>query len=122
MNQQLFSLIGNYGAVGLLFAWFIYQYFKERGKADTLKNANQDRKTDTDEVAKDLSNSHLIDISNLKTVLELHIKGNEEAFSVVHNGLNTMNNRITDYNNKLENLNVTVAKLSTIIEERIPRK
>jgi hypothetical protein len=45
MEEDIFKLFGDYGTVAILFAWFIYQYFKERKVADA------NRKTDTDEIA-----------------------------------------------------------------------
>lgn len=68
--MEIYELLGNYGAVGILFAWFIYQYFKERSKADTLKNANADRKTDTDEVANKLDNKQEVSLAEMKKDIE----------------------------------------------------
>jgi hypothetical protein len=64
--EEIFSLLGDYGVVALLFAWFIYQFFKDKAKSDTLKNVNKDRKTDTDEVARQLNNEQEVCLAVIK--------------------------------------------------------
>ena len=122
MTTDFFSLIGNYGAVGLLFAFFIWQYFRERSKADTLKSTEKVKKTDVDQVARELSQKQEIEICNLGTILQGHMKSNEESFGVIHNGLNTYNQTLKDMNVTLQNYRVMVEKLSVIIEERMPKR
>jgi len=68
--EEIFSLLGDYGVVALLFAWFIYQFFKDKTKADTLKSANKDRKIGTDEVARQLNNEQEVCIAKMEKDIE----------------------------------------------------
>lgn len=122
MTTDFISLLGNYGAMGLVFVFFIYSYFKERNIADTLKESNKEKKADVDEVARKLNSEQEVSISNLKILLEMHIEGNEKSFGVIHNGLNTYNQTLKDMDVTLQNYRIMVEKLATILEERLPKK
>ena len=69
-EEQIFQLIGNYGAVALLFAWFIWQYFKERKVADTLKTSNADKKINTDEVAREINSKQEVCLEGMRKDIE----------------------------------------------------
>ena len=58
------------GTTGALFAWFIYQYFQEQKVRTTLKEANTDRKTDTDEVARELNTKQEVCIAEMRKDIE----------------------------------------------------
>jgi hypothetical protein len=59
------------GTTGALFAWFIYQYFQEQKVRSTLKDANAERKLDTDEVAKELNLKQDIDLGRIDERLKI---------------------------------------------------
>lgn len=61
-------------------------------------------------------------ITQIDTLFQEHCKVQTEAFATVHNGLNTASNSIKDLTDKLAKNTEAIAVLSTIIQERIPKR
>lgn len=123
MAGEIYTILANAGSaaiVGLMF--IVYLYYDSKKKSQTLIIKDNERKDGTDEVARELNSKQETDIQLIGQLLNLHLKSNEESFSVVHNGLNTMNGCMEEYNERLNSLNITVEKLITRIEERMPKK
>lgn len=72
MEADIAQLVGNYGVLGLILYFFIKEFFSYLNKnkvADTLKDANNNRKIDTEDVAfrlKEHENQDEKDIALLK--------------------------------------------------------
>lgn len=123
MQEEIYTILANAGSaaiVGLMF--MVYLYYDSKKKSQTLVIKDDERKEGTDEVARELNNKQELDIQLIGQLLNTHLKSNEESFGVIHNGMNTMNGCMKEYNEKLNLLNIAIEKLSTIIEERIPCK
>lgn len=110
MDQEIIKLIANYGVVGLLFYVSIKDFFAYLGK----------RKLEE----KEKSPSHPLcpKVIELSALFESASKMQAEKDAIIHNGLNTNANAIKDVSKALEQNTLTIAKLSTIIDERIPKK
>jgi hypothetical protein len=111
-EEQIFQLAGNYGAVALLFAWFIFQYFKEKRVADTLKTSNTDKKADTDEVAREINSKQEVclegmrkDIEFIKSQVSNHLPTSIKELS------DKMDKHIADQNIFEKDILVKVAKI-----------
>ena len=118
MEVDIVQLVGNYGVVGIILYLFIKEFFAYLNKtkvADTLKDANADKKHDTDEVAHKLDNTQEVRLGKLETLYEEHCKVQSETLATIHNGLNSNAKALVDNTKEL-------VRLSTIIEERIPKK
>ena len=57
-----------------------------------------------------------------ETLFSEHCKANESAFSAMHNGLNANATSLQNMANEIVSIRLSVEKLSTILEERVPRK
>ena len=80
MEEAIAQLIANYGVVGLILYFAIKEFFSYLNKnkiAETLKEANDDRKTDTDEVARELNSKQDVDLGRIderiKTIETNHL-------------------------------------------------
>lgn len=107
MTEEVLSILANGGAAGLLGLVFLVYIVLTKSKKNGVskEDATQDQ-----------------EVILLKQLLNTHMKSNEESFSAVHNGLNTMNGHLGRYNEKLNSLEIAIERLSTIIEERVPKK
>lgn len=68
MEPEIMQFLGQYGVLGLLVYIFIkdgFAYLKDKRTADTLKEANAERKEGTDEVAKALDNKQEVCIATM---------------------------------------------------------
>lgn len=111
-EDQIFQLIGNYGAVALLFGWFIFQYFKERKVADTLKNANSDKKDDTDEVARELNSKQDVCLEGMRKDIEfIKLQVSNHLPTAIKELSDELKKHITDQNTFEKDILVKIAKL-----------
>lgn len=110
MDNEVITILtqaGSAGIVGLMFLGYFY--------FDSKKNKKKESGIKREDSQQDIT------LAVLKTIIDNHIKSNEESFAVIHNGLNTNNGKMSDYNTRLNELDKTVMRLITIIEERIPK-
>lgn len=92
MTPDIFELIKNYGVVGLLFAWFIYLYFKDikNNKMSAMKNVTRD--DIFNEMVKELklqNENHLDHIQNgiidgFKNMNDCQNSGTKEIVSAIN--------------------------------------
>lgn len=123
MAQEIYTILANAGSAAIVGVMFIvYLYYDSKKKSQTLVIKDDERKEGTDEVARELNSKQELDIQLIGQLLNTHLKSNEESFGAVHNGLNTMNGCMKEYNDKLNSINITLEKLVTKIDERMPKK
>lgn len=96
--EQLLLKVAEYGSVAGVSVALAYLYLKYGKQKNGIKDNYQDVK-----------------ITRLETLYETHCKANEEAFATIHNGLNTNTRVIGEMTKEL-------TRLTTIIEERIPKR
>jgi hypothetical protein len=73
MEPEIITFLRDYGILGFLAYIFIKDFFAYLNKnkiADTLKDANADRKTDTDEVARELNSKQEVCIEGMRKDIE----------------------------------------------------
>lgn len=102
MEPEIITFIGNYGVVGLILYFFIKEFFSYLNKnkvAETLKDANKDRKADTDEVAKNLNSEQNICLAEIKKDIEF-IK--TQVSNHIPTSLKELNDKLDKQTDKLE--------------------
>lgn len=101
------QLISQYGIVGFLGYFFIKEVFlllkgKKNGNIESDKTESQ--------------------MAVLSIMFNKHEETQKETMKTIHNTIHTQSEGIKDLRNEITNNRIAIKELSTIINERIPKK
>ena len=130
MGIDLATIFANAGSAGIVGAMFIsYLYFDSKKKRQTLVIKDDERADGTKEVATELRQENKAEDERLvrsEVMFTEHCKTQTETLAVIHNGLNTNAHAIDNIRQEMAQFRTDVstqlATLTTIINERIPKK